>query len=73
MFRFLKDVLGATAKQSNGFDSTLTASGSATDSNNNGFVEPMRIKRDMKVTRALSRKATRMKLERILEKVEKQR
>ena len=70
MFRFIKDILGTSRKQSDGFDSKLATS--PTDVKRS-LTEPMRIKRDIKVMRSLSRKATRMKLERILEKTEKRR
>jgi hypothetical protein len=61
MFRFLKNILDTATKKA---DSTPLGIKST-------FPEPNRGKREIKLTRALSRKATRMKLERILEKTEK--
>ena len=70
MFGFIKNVLDTSAKESDGFDRNLIASLTGIKSS---FAEPMRLKRDLKVTRALSTKAARMKLARILEKTEKRR
>jgi hypothetical protein len=70
MFRFLKNVLGTGTKAFDGIDANSIAP--STDIKNS-FSDPLRVRREIQVTRAMSKKATRMKLERILEKTEKRR
>jgi hypothetical protein len=68
MFSFIKNVIGTDLNKSS-FDA---ASPTHPDINAS-FSETARRKRETKVTRAQTKKATRMKLERILEKTEKRR
>ena len=69
MLRFIKNVLGAGALKST-FDST---SATVPADIKTAFSEPVRRRHEIKVTRAQTKKAVKMKLERILEKTEKRR
>ncbi len=69
MLGFIKNVLGADVFKSN-LDSTSATRPADIKA---AFAEPVRRRHEIKVTRAQTKKAAEMKLERILEKAEKKR
>ena len=69
MIGFFRDVFGGSVDNSGSLvDSSSTASAFGIES---GLTGPIRTERTTSAARAMSRRAARMKLDRILEKVEK--